>query len=59
LAGIEGRFAGEDVPTPPWVGCYRVVAAEVEFWQGRSGRLHDRLRYRRAGDAWTIERLAP
>jgi pyridoxamine 5'-phosphate oxidase len=59
LASVEERFAGEDVPAPPWVGCYRVVPDEVEFWQGRAGRLHDRLRYRRLGAAWTIERLSP
>jgi pyridoxamine 5'-phosphate oxidase len=59
LAEVEARFADTDVPAPPWVGCYRVVAEEVEFWQGRAGRLHDRLRYRRAGEVWTIERLSP
>ena len=37
LATVEARFAGEDVPAPPWVGCYRVVPDEVEFWQGRAG----------------------
>jgi pyridoxamine 5'-phosphate oxidase len=31
----------------------------VEFWQGRVGRMHDRLRYRRTGDGWVLERLAP
>ncbi len=58
LADVEARFPGE-VPAPEWVGSYRVVAAEVEFWQGRSGRLHDRLRYRRDGAAWVVERLYP
>jgi pyridoxamine 5'-phosphate oxidase len=36
-----------------------VVPTRVEFWQGRPGRMHDRVRYRRDGDAWVIERLAP
>jgi pyridoxamine 5'-phosphate oxidase len=49
-----------DVPRPERWGGYRVVPDEVEFWQGRPDRLHDRLRYRRTVDAsWTTERLAP
>lgn len=49
-----------DVPAPPQWGGYRVVPETVEFWQGRENRLHDRLRYVRAGAAgWTIERLCP
>jgi pyridoxamine 5'-phosphate oxidase len=48
------------VPAPPHWGGLRVVPETVEFWQGRSNRLHDRLRYRRTGnDAWVVERLAP
>jgi pyridoxamine 5'-phosphate oxidase len=50
---------GEHPPRPPHWGGYRVIPQEIEFWQGRSDRLHDRLRYRRHGDAWTIERLSP
>lgn len=49
----------EAVPRPEHWGGLRVVPETVEFWQGRPNRLHDRLRYRRDGDAWTIERLAP
>lgn len=55
----EERFAGEDVPVPPEWGGYVVAPASFEFWQGRPGRLHDRLRYTATGDDWTIERLAP
>ena len=50
---------GTPVPRPEWWGGLRVVPETVEFWQGRVNRLHDRLRYRRAGDAWVVERLAP
>jgi len=59
LAAAEARFPGDDVPAPPWVGCYRVEPDEVLFWQGRAGRLHDRLRYRRDGGSWAIDRLSP
>jgi len=47
------------MPTPPGWGGYLVVPAAWEFWAGRAGRLHDRLRYRRTEDGWTVERLAP
>ena len=54
------RFEGHDVPLPPFWGGYRLEAEEVEFWQSRTGRLHDRFRYRRQSDnAWLIERLSP
>jgi pyridoxamine 5'-phosphate oxidase len=47
------------VPTPEQWGGYVVQPEVVEFWQGRPGRMHDRLRYRRTLDGWTTERLAP
>ena len=50
---------GTEVPRPAWWGGLRVVPETVEFWQGRVNRLHDRLRYRREGDGWVVERLAP
>jgi pyridoxamine 5'-phosphate oxidase len=54
------RFKDGQVPRPEWWGGYRVVPEEIEFWQGRLMRLHDRLRYRRDADgAWSRERLAP
>jgi pyridoxamine 5'-phosphate oxidase len=48
-----------EVPVPDFWGGYRLVPDEVEFWQGRPNRLHDRVRYRRGTEAWTIERLSP
>jgi pyridoxamine 5'-phosphate oxidase len=59
VAELEERFAGVQVPRPPYWGGYRVIPEVVEFWQGRAFRLHDRFRYAREGDAWTIARLAP
>lgn len=53
------RFDGGPVPCPPYWGGFLVVPEAFEFWQGRRGRMHDRLVYRRAGDRWTTERLAP
>jgi pyridoxamine 5'-phosphate oxidase len=58
-AEIEQRFDGGDVPAPPYWGGYRVVPSSIEFWQGRRGRMHDRLVYRRAEDGWSTHRLAP
>jgi pyridoxamine 5'-phosphate oxidase len=46
-------------PLPGFWGGYRIPADAVEFWQGRSNRLHDRLRYHRDGIGWRIDRLAP
>jgi pyridoxamine 5'-phosphate oxidase len=60
FAEITKRFAGGAIELPAHWGGYRIVPDEIEFWQGRANRLHDRFRYTRAGDeAWTLERLAP
>ncbi|HEX6151513.1 pyridoxamine 5'-phosphate oxidase [Nocardioides sp.] len=53
------RFADGDVPVPDEWGGYRVRPEVVEFWQGRPGRMHDRLVYSRVGDAWAVQRLSP
>jgi len=59
LDEVEARFADAEVPRPPHWGGYVVEPEEVEFWQGRIGRLHDRFRYTRERSEWRIERLAP
>ena len=59
-AGLERKYPeGTDVPVPEHWGGFRVLPSAVELWQGRRSRLHDRLRYRREGDRWVLERLAP
>tara|TARA_Y100001970_G_scaffold285506_1_gene405472 strand:- start:346 stop:999 length:654 start_codon:yes stop_codon:yes gene_type:complete len=61
---VKKRFIGRQVPLPESWGGFRVYPFEIEFWQGREGRLHDRFRYV-LSDAnasmakWTIERLSP
>jgi pyridoxamine 5'-phosphate oxidase len=49
----------EDPPLPDFWGGYRVIPTEIEFWQGQTDRMHDRIRYRRSGEVWITERLAP
>lgn len=56
---VEAQFEGQPVPVPEEWGGYRVEPSRVEFWQGRPGRMHDRLVYLREGDSWRTERLAP
>lgn len=59
IKAIEAKYAGQEVPLPPHWGGWRLAPELVEFWQGRRSRLHDRLRYRKIKDGWSVERLAP
>ncbi len=56
---LELQFADGNIPRPEHWGGYVVKPTQVEFWQGRSSRLHDRIRYEMKNDSWVIERLAP
>jgi pyridoxamine 5'-phosphate oxidase len=59
LADTEARFADTDPPLPPFWGGYVVAVDELELWQGRQDRLHDRVLYRRSGGQFARVRLAP
>jgi pyridoxamine 5'-phosphate oxidase len=56
---LEQQYANAEIPLPPTWGGFRLIPNEVEFWQGRASRLHDRIRYRVVEGAWVIERLSP
>jgi pyridoxamine 5'-phosphate oxidase len=57
---MEARFAGQEIPRPPFWGGYLMNPKRVEFWQGRPNRLHDRFAYTQQPDqTWRIERLSP
>jgi pyridoxamine 5'-phosphate oxidase len=58
LTEVAERYPDE-VPRPPFWGGFRVAPETVEFWHHRDDRLHDRLRYRRDGGGWVVERLSP
>jgi pyridoxamine 5'-phosphate oxidase len=59
-ASYDRQFPeGTEIPVPYFWGGYRVRPDLIELWQGRTGRLHDRLRYRRTGTIWTLDRLQP
>ncbi len=60
VSELEVQYANKEIPVPLVWGGFRIRPTEIEFWQGRPNRLHDRLRYARArGGKWRIERLSP
>lgn len=60
FAELEACYKERQIPRPPHWGGYRVIPVEIEFWQGRTDRLHDRFVYRlREPKDWVIERLSP
>jgi pyridoxamine 5'-phosphate oxidase len=60
FAEMKSKFADKKVPLPSFWGGYRVLPIELEFWQGRADRLHDRFQYSDGSDgSWNIERLSP
>ena len=60
VADLASRYPNDgDVPRPTRWGGYRITPERVELWEQQPDRLHDRLRYRREGDRWIIERLSP
>jgi pyridoxamine 5'-phosphate oxidase len=59
VSDAERTFEGRDVERPDQWGGFRLALDVLEFWQGRPNRVHDRLRFTRAGDGWSLERLQP
>jgi len=60
LRAVESQYPGEAIPTPPNWGGFLLAPDEIEFWQGRPNRLHDRLQYVKTdAGVWRIQRLSP
>jgi len=55
----QKKYEGKEIPLPEFWGGYKFLPASFEFWQGRPGRLHDRIRYHKNDSCWRMERLAP
>lgn len=56
---VKEQFKGEEVPLPDFWGGYCLIPDRIEFWQGRRGRLHDRICYKRKNNDWEVFRLSP
>ena len=59
FAELQKEYPDGDIPRPPHWGGFRLAPTEIEFWQGRTSRLHDRLRYTLVEGIWGVERLSP
>lgn len=59
VADVEAKFAGKEIPCPPFWGGWRVVPTRFEFWHGGTHRLHDRQVFELKGETWVTSRLAP
>jgi pyridoxamine 5'-phosphate oxidase len=59
MVELEKEQTGKEIKRPLHWGGYKVIPVTIEFWQGRTSRLHDRLLFTRINDSWKLERLAP
>jgi len=59
FSALELKYDQQEIPCPDHWGGYEVQPTRFEFWQGRPGRLHDRICYRQAGEQWQLSRLSP
>jgi pyridoxamine 5'-phosphate oxidase len=59
VAEYEAKFAGQEVPRPPFWSGFRLHPERIEFWKSKPGRLHERHLYTRSGESWTMETLYP
>ncbi|HEX8562005.1 MAG TPA: pyridoxamine 5'-phosphate oxidase [Flavobacterium sp.] len=59
LQALEAGYAEKPIPRPEYWGGYLVKPVEIEFWQGRPNRLHDRIRFKSSGELWQQDRLSP
>ena len=59
VAELEKKYAGQDIPRPPFWSGWRIIPEHIEFWRNKPARLHDREVYTRAGNNWEMVRLCP
>ena len=59
LKELEKKYEDQEIPRPEHWGGFIIVPDTIEFWQGHQGRIHDRLKFRRADQKWKLDRLSP